>query len=443
MVHEEHALLSTLEKRVNLYNIRIEELHKDLHTSLTPIDKLESLLLEEKHLKDIVTHLESKRKKALSEWRQLDNLARLICRRIASPLHDIQLSGIPTQPQTASLLSFTNSLERELKAREARFLVFKNEIAELINTMEFCVDNEFLTSILAPNSEENFILSQENLNKISECKDTIEKQFLEIKEKCDRLWVSIELLWNLLGVDKTYIESFKECNRKLTTVTFENLEKENLRLKKMRLDNLSDYIPKLKEELIVAWNKIYGSQVSEDSLAAHEDAIFSAHEYYKKNITILQLLEKRDELWGNYQRMETNQTNAEKYQNRGGALLKEEKFRKFVNRELPRIDIELSSLISEWEEKNVTKFLIDDVTYDSYIKAQHDCLQNEKEERKKFRQMSRTPTITPVRKALNCTISNNRLNSTMYRSRACATEQVNRIRQPQTPIIPLTPIKRR
>ncbi|KAF0986757.1 hypothetical protein HZS_1351 [Henneguya salminicola] len=456
MLNEESNLLDSLEKKVKNYEKKINHLNNDLHMPQELIEQSETLLLQEHNLKEIINDLENKKQKAMTEWKQLDVLSKTISKRLASQAHEIQLSGIPTRAQIGALIEFTNSVEKELKAREAKFLVLKNELINIINDMEYSINDDFLSSAILPNSETNFILSCENINKLTEWKDRLEKDLIEIKNKINRLWDSIEFLWSSLNIEKIERDFFKQTNHNYTPTVYENLKNEENRLKKLRLENLSDYIPKLKEELIVSWNKcrfgsqkreqfvkVFGAQISEESLTAHEDALLSAKQYYSTNHKILQLLEKRDEMWDNYRKFETNNTNIDRYQNRGGALLKEEKLRRNVYRELPKTEKELSILVTEWESKNGSSFLIDDMTYLEYLSSQSQSLQEEKETRKKFRQLSRTPATTPTKKGLNSTAMNTtKLNSTMCRSRNCATERVARVKKIQH-AIPLTPIKRR
>lgn len=301
---------------------------------------------------------------------------------------------------------------------------------------------------------QNVVLSLKNLRTLNDYKDKLNAKFSEIKTKIDRLWVSVEFMWNLLEVPVTYCENFKNSNTKYSENVLKSLRFEDSRLKNIRRQNLSEYIPKLKDRLIGLWNKcrfgphkreqfllIFGDKISEESLLAHEEALLGAHSYYEENEKILNLIEKRDDMWETFRKLELGQSSVDKYQNRGGALLKEERVRRTVSKEIPKIEAEINELIEEYVRKNGNDFLVDDIQFKEYVSLQMESLKSEKDERRRVRLNSRTILETP-QKRVNNTLLSSRLNSTTNKSRVCVTETCNRTKK-LDPILRFTPIKRR
>ncbi|KII65565.1 Protein regulator of cytokinesis 1 [Thelohanellus kitauei] len=453
MIVQENELRENLEKNVLTYQSRILELTRDLHMQYESPKTSDTLLLKENELKKMVNSLEIKRKKYLNQWHKLLNLQKTISDQLDLEVSPIEINGIPTDHQIHSISKNITDLEKELTSRQTKFTLLKNELKQLLVAIDAPI-NDQVREWVFDTREVKMKCSQKNMKDLIEYKGNIEREFHENKTRIERLWSSVEFLWGLLNTEKCHIESFKSNNQKMSSTVLNNLKLEESRLKNLRHGNLAVYIPKLKEKLISLWNKcrfgnqkreqflrVYGDGINENSLSAYEDALLSANSYYESNREILEMLQKRDEMWDTYCKMELNQMGRDKYNNRGGALLKEEKLRKSILRDLPKLESDLGLLIAEWESSNKTEFMIDDTSYHDYIFSQSEALKHEKEERKKLRQISRTPLCTPIKSRLNNTVMNSsRLNSTI-KSRVCATETCNRIRK--EPIVQLTPIKRR
>ena len=83
-----------------------------------------------------------------------------------------------------------------------------------------------------------------------------------------------------------------------------------------------------------------------------------------------------------FQRKATDPT---RFFNRGCNLLKEEKARKKLEKELPRVEEDVSNQIAEWEIQMGRQFLVHGQRYQDYIRKQWADYQVEKEQQKQQR----------------------------------------------------------
>jgi len=76
--------------------------------------------------------------------------------------------------------------------------------------------------------------------------------------------------------------------------------------------------------------------------------------------------------------VKANASNPSRFENRGGKLLKEEKARKAIEKELPKVEKELESNLLQWENDWERHFIINDTRYIDTVTGQR----NEREKKK-------------------------------------------------------------
>lgn len=73
---------------------------------------------------------------------------------------------------------------------------------------------------------------------------------------------------------------------------------------------------------------------------------------------MFELIEKREELWSQMISLEQRANQPDRYKNRGGQLLREEKERKTIASKLPKIEQELLNMVEKYESESGTSFHI-------------------------------------------------------------------------------------
>ena len=134
--------------------------------------------------------------------------------------------------------------------------------------------------------------------------------------------------------------------------------------------------PAQREEFTPAFDENY----TEELLSIHEHQVEVMKNYYEENKNIFKLVERREALFKTMEEFETRKNDSSRLANRGGALLKEEKIRKGINRELPKIEQKLKMDVGKWEEENERRFLINGCHYMDIITNQWAAFNAQKEQ---------------------------------------------------------------
>ncbi|KAK2703363.1 hypothetical protein QYM36_018153 [Artemia franciscana] len=103
---------------------------------------------------------------------------------------------------------------------------------------------------------------------------------------------------------------------------------------------------------------------------------------------------QHQELWRKLEDFEYKSHDTNRYTNRGGALLLEEKERKRLNREIPRLEREVARAVQIYDEDHQqTPLLVYGKRVVNYIENQRMRFEEEKEKEKQFRALMRNKQI--------------------------------------------------
>lgn len=158
-------------------------------------------------------------------------------------------------------------------------------------------------------------------------------------------------------------------------------------------------------------------EFGEDLLSAHESELDRMRGIYQDNKDIFDLLQKRDKFWEQQIELDVRQilyivmhlmsqsslllilidsftiliqrqaTDPNRFNNRGGQLQKQLKLKKQLEKELPRTEKELRTVIGQWEEDHERHFVIHDTRFLDLMEQQIEdrCSKKEMEKMKKVR----------------------------------------------------------
>ncbi|XP_033255180.1 protein regulator of cytokinesis 1-like [Drosophila miranda] len=134
----------------------------------------------------------------------------------------------------------------------------------------------------------------------------------------------------------------RECTEN-TQRTYDILHSELQRCQALRSQNLKTFIEQLRVEISKWWDLTLKSQqerkrfsnyyykyYNEDLLELHELELDDLKSFYTCNKEIFDLYESRAELWSRMQALEAKANEPNRFNNRGGQFLKEEKERKVL-----------------------------------------------------------------------------------------------------------------
>lgn len=90
---------------------------------------------------------------------------------------------------------------------------------------------------------------------------------------------------------------------------------------------------------------------TEDLLALHELEIEKWQSFYRHNQELLIAIDKHEDLWRKVQSLDNSAASSNRYQNRGGKLLKEEKERNKLQKLIPKTEERIAELANLYLEQ--------------------------------------------------------------------------------------------
>jgi protein regulator of cytokinesis 1 len=227
-----------------------------------------------------------------------------------------------------------------------------------------------------------------------------------MKTQIDTKRKKIESLWNYLSIDEHHRKKFAKYTD-YTQVTYSVLTQELESCEQIKRENMKSIIEKVRIEIAEMWNKCLKSDqekrrftaynsitFTEDLLALHEMELEELNSFYNKNIEIFDLIKERKDLWDRMLSLEMKANDPNRYNNRGGQLLKEEKERKMITNNLPKIESKLISLVKEYDDSHKRPFTVVGERVQDII--DHDWEQKKQDKlTKSGRKVPATPGRTP------------------------------------------------
>ncbi|KAL2024711.1 hypothetical protein VTK56DRAFT_6912 [Thermocarpiscus australiensis] len=264
--------------------------------------------------------------------------------------------------------------------------------------------------------EEDIARLRSKRDKLSEEKKNRERRLKDLKS-------GVEALWEKLGVEEKERKAFLNSNRGCGIRQINEFEDELARLNELKRQNLHLFVEDARFKLQELWDALY---LSEDEMLeftpafsdVYSDALLEAHEREIARLEVLReqraptlaLVEKhkslvhdRDELAASSQDASRLMLRGQKGEKRDpGKLLREEKMRKRIAKELPKVTADLRKALEKWEDEYGRPFLVHGERYLDLI---------EMEEAKPApgpRSKTPAPTPTPAASSKPATLTRSR-----------------------------------
>ncbi|KAL1453438.1 hypothetical protein WDU94_007578 [Cyamophila willieti] len=334
----------------------------------------------------------------LSRLRKLQDEETKLCSQLEESTQYTAISTVPSESQLEEITSYVQSLAKELASRQKKYQTLFTEVTQLWTSLQLKPEGEFQIKLYQ--NELANKLGSDNLDHLSNLKVSLEETRNAMALELESLRYTLSTLWNRLETKSNEREKFIVKNNKLNTSTIEQFKKEIQVCQALKLKHIQKIVGSIRTELQDWWTKAHigdaerqkfelftlTDNITEEVLEAHEREVENMKQYYEENRDILDLLEKRFELWDEMIDLENKANDKERlFNNRGGQLLIEEKKRKFIQKELPKIEKALDKLFDRYEAAHDGVFLYDGEDARSFLAAQWEGRNSAKENNKKAR----------------------------------------------------------
>ncbi|KAL4063770.1 microtubule associated protein-domain-containing protein [Scleroderma citrinum] len=202
--------------------------------------------------------------------------------------------------------------------------------------------------------------------------DTKKRRETHIQAMYDQL----EALWRRMGVDDKAMDGFVEANRGTTSQVIQAYEEELERMIDLKRERMGEFIANARMEIQSLWEELMTGEEERAEFAAfsddeHTEDLLSQHEHeiarlkaeVRLKTPLLTPIRKYFEICEEEKELERVAGDQTRLLGRGGGrdpgrLLREEKMRKRVGKEKPKLEQQLLSLLPAWEQKHGRPFLV-------------------------------------------------------------------------------------
>ncbi|KAK0778122.1 Microtubule bundling protein [Friedmanniomyces endolithicus] len=246
-----------------------------------------------------------------------------------------------------------------------------------LGTPQAQVDSQIVQC--AHEAPEQLGLHEDDLKRLTAKRDKLIAERQQRERKLKDLRTSVEALWDRLSVEESERKQFLASNRGCGLRQINEYEDELHRLNDLKRQNLHLFVEDARFKLQELWDNLY---FSEDEMLAfppafsdtYTDALLSAHEQEIVRLEALreqrapilaavdrhrQLIKEREDLAQSSQDASRLMSKGQKGEKRDpGKLLREEKMRKRITKELPRVEADLRRTLEAWEDEYGRPFCV-------------------------------------------------------------------------------------
>lgn len=227
-------------------------------------------------------------------------------------------------------------------------------------------------------------LHADDIKRLQAKRDRLIEEKKGRERKLRDLKSTVESLWNRLNVEETDRKRFLAGNRGCGLRAINEFEAELDRLNELKRQNLHLFVEDSRYKLQELWDGLYFAEEEMLEFApafsdVYSDALLSAHEAEISRLEVLKeqraptldlidkhrsLIKDRDDLTASSQDASRLLAKNNKGEKRDPTrLLREEKMRKRIAKDLPKVELELKKTLERWEDDYGRPFLVHGVRY--------------------------------------------------------------------------------
>ncbi|XP_076620472.1 protein regulator of cytokinesis 1-like [Colletes latitarsis] len=400
---KKETILSNVTRLMDQISVISKELGREVNTSGYENFSLKQV---EQVLRSDLHKLQYCKDQRLTQLKELLEKENALCKVLGTQPINIK-EELPTDEQLNSFKLYLEKQEDEKNRLESVFKEMRRTIVRMMDDLGISPTTNFEHFIYK--DAENFVFNNNNMTKLREFQDELKHQVDKAKEHVEDIKQELNALWKYLNEPERICQSFLTSYVGYSAATINALEAELARCKEKRKQNIAKYVSQVRTELANLWDLCKFSEeqreqfhyfhcqtYTEDLLTLHELEVKRVQEFYKNFKPIFNLLEERDNLWKKMKELLQRADDPDRFYNRGGQLLMEEKERKTIQKKLPKIEEQLKNLIKEYEDMHKKVFTVNGVPIEELLKESWEHLNKEKETIKKARKEAKDKSVKKI-----------------------------------------------
>ncbi|KAM4593922.1 protein regulator of cytokinesis 1b isoform 3-T3 [Odontesthes bonariensis] len=402
MIKEEESLKTRLISSIQICRTEMEKLCLELHLSVFEEEEGVSMLQQEKNIRTQVEALMKEKAQRMQQLKALLDQEQDLCDILCSIPYGITPDSVPTVEQLDNFHQHIINQNAEKAKRYAEFMELKKQIILHMGELDHTPETSFEKDIVCED-EDSFCLSRDNITSLKLLLCQLEERKAENEAMCESHREKIQRLWDRLQVPQEERAIFNEHMVASKKRNLQALQSEVQRLEELKLLNIRNVTDAIRSEIAVFWEKCFFSidqrqefapyfseDFNEELLALHDDEIQRLKQHYEDHKELFDGVHRWEENWRHYLELEKKATDPTRFANRGGNLLKEEKQRSDLHKNLPKLEKKLKAQIDAWESEQAREFLVNGQKFLQYVEEQWELHRIEKEKEKQERQLKKS-----------------------------------------------------
>ncbi|KAJ0056517.1 hypothetical protein NL108_009717 [Boleophthalmus pectinirostris] len=398
MIAEEQSLKLRLEKSVESSRREIQQLSEELDLPPPQEDRGQSVLQAEKDLRTRVDFLLKEKSRRMEHLKDLLQQDLELADILGTPPSTVSPTATPTATTLDHLRQHLANQREEKSRRQVQFRSLRAQILDLVSELDHRPDSGLEVDLLQSDPDE-FCLSLENLHTLEQLLERLQRRRSDLEDLSQKILVQIQSLWKRLETPPDQREEFNQkVQESRLSQRVQQLQSEVERLERLKMENLRSVSDRTREEIKEFWDKcfcseeqrlgfttFYTEEVSERVLEVLEAELQRLKQFYEENRPIVDGVQKWIDQWELLLELERKASDFSRFTNRGGNLLKEERQRTELNKNLPKLERSLRTQIVLWEQTHDVPFLVKGLDFLQFVEQQWKRLQEQKEHEKNQR----------------------------------------------------------
>ncbi|KAL0828899.1 hypothetical protein ABMA28_003802 [Loxostege sticticalis] len=413
VISETRQKLKAMQAQVDKLKEETEELSRCLSVDITILDFKEDMMLAdykrelEEQIAGYREQVEQRRMKMerLLEWQ------RDLAEKLGVTIQELQEIPLPSEEELDRLKDHLEVLQAERDKRAEIFLNTQVEIKDIMDKLQIKPQNKF-EHIVVTSLSVDFKVTDLNMDRLAKLHQELQERFEQTNNRVLELRERLSKLWDCLDEDMIYRDNFLHAHPGCHPQTEAAIKEEIKRCDQIKRQKIQVFVANVRTKIKLMWDSVLYSQAqreefvhyyqdifTEDTLTLHELYLDKITKFYNENKHIFELVMTRRNLWLKMTELENRATEPGRYHNRGGQLLREEKERKAIASNLPKIEAQLRELVTEYEAKNGTTFTVDGKPLIQLIEDEWETRKAERHNKLSARKQALTPS-TPLLRSL-------------------------------------------
>ncbi|KAM3962039.1 protein regulator of cytokinesis 1 [Aphomia sociella] len=373
VISETRQKLKNMQAEVDKLKEETEELSRCLSIDITILEfKEEMMLVEykremEEQIAGYREQVEQRRMKMerLLEWQ------RDLAEKLGVTIQELQEVPLPSEDELDRLRVHLEVLQSERDKRAEIFLNTQVEIKDIMDKLQIKPQNKF-EHVVVSSLSVDFKVTDLNMDRLAKLHQDLQEKYEQTNNRVLELRERLSKLWDCLDEDQVYRENFLHAHPGCHPHTEAAIKEEIKRCDQIKRQKIQVFVANVRTKIKLMWDNVLYSVrereeflhyfqdiFTEDTLTLHELYLEKISKYYNDNKHIYELVMTRKNLWLKMTELEARASEPGRYHNRGGQLLREEKERKAIASNLPKIEAQLRELVTDYEAKTGNVFTVE------------------------------------------------------------------------------------